>query len=59
MEKVKDEKITNEKLFKFQLGKRIFYGTEILLRHIDSGAYIQAGKTCAEIDKSSNKIILN
>jgi hypothetical protein len=54
-----EERLKNEDIFINKKGHSIVYGTDIQLRHMDSGAYIQAEKTCAEIDKSSNKITLN
>ena len=40
------------------MGEIVEYGNEVQLLHVDSGKYLQATKSCADEDNSSNKVEL-
>jgi Inositol 1,4,5-trisphosphate/ryanodine receptor len=56
--KMLDEEETNRKLVERRLGEFVQYGSEIQLFHIDSESYLCAKKTCAELEKTCNKVEL-
>ena len=39
-------------------GEKVTYGDEVQLVHYDSGMFVEASKTCADFDKSSNLVRL-
>ena len=49
----------NEKTIQRWCGKKISYNDEIQLKHHDSGFFIKTDKTCADVDKSSNRLYLS
>jgi len=55
---MQDEEDTNKKLVERRIGEYVQYGSEIQLFHIDSDSYLCAKKTCAEIEKTCNRVEL-
>jgi len=53
-----DEEDTNRKIVERRLGEFVTYGSEIQMYHVDSEAYLCAKKTCAEVEKTCNKVEL-
>jgi hypothetical protein len=56
--KMADEEDTNAKMVERLAGEFVTYGSEIQLFHVDSEAYLVSKKTCADIEKTCNKIEL-
>lgn len=56
--KMADEEDTNKKLVERRKGEFVTYGSEIQLFHVDSETYLCAKKTCADIEKTCNKVEL-
>jgi hypothetical protein len=56
--KLKDEELTNMKIFNMRKGEFVVYGSEIQLLHVDSNCFLHATKTCADEDNSCNKVEL-
>jgi hypothetical protein len=55
---MQDEEDTNRKLVERRHGEYVQYGAEIQLFHVDSESYLCAKKTCAELEKTCNKVEL-
>ena len=55
---MQDEEDTNRKLVERRHGEYVQYGSEIQLLHVDSDSYLCAKKTCAEHEKTCNKVEL-
>lgn len=53
-----DEEDTNTKIVERRRGEFVTYGSEIQLYHVDSEAYLCARKSCAEVEKTCNKVEL-
>ena len=53
-----DEEDTNKKLVERRTGEFVTYGSEIQMLHVDSESYLCAKKTCADIEKTCNKVDL-
>ena len=49
-----EEQHQNKLILLRRTGEQVVYGEEIMLIHYDSQSLVQASKTCAEFDKSSN-----
>jgi hypothetical protein len=56
--KMLDEEDTNRKHVERRRGEFVTYGSEIQLYHVDSESYLCAKKTCAEVEKTCNKVEL-
>lgn len=56
--KMTDEEETNRKLVERRTGEYVTYGSEIQMLHIDSESYLSAKTTCADIEKTCNKVEL-
>ncbi len=53
-----DEEDTNKKHVDRRRGEFVTYGSEIQLLHVDSDSYLCAKKTCADFEKTCNKVEL-
>jgi len=56
--KLNEEIELNKKIFKRRHGELVEYGNEIQLLHYDSKSFLEGSKTCAELDKSCNLLVL-
>ena len=56
--KFSEEKVQNKGALVRRIGEKVLYGDEIMLIHYDSGSMVEASKTCAEFDKSCNRLKL-
>jgi hypothetical protein len=56
--KMLDEEDTNRKLVERRRGEFVTYGSEIQMYHVDSESYLCAKKTCADVEKTCNKVEL-
>jgi len=55
---MQDEEDTNRKLVERRQGEYVQYGSEIQIFHMDSESYLCAKKTCAEYEKTCNRVEL-
>jgi hypothetical protein len=55
---MEDEEDTNLKTIERRRGEFLTYGSEIQIFHVDSESYLCAKKTCAELEKTCNKVEL-
>jgi hypothetical protein len=56
--KMLDEEDTNRKHVERRRGEFVTYGSEIQMYHVDSESYLCAKKTCADVEKTCNKVEL-
>lgn len=50
--RIKTQDQGNENWIQMMRGKKVLYGTQIQLRHKDSGMYLQHAKRCSQVDRN-------